>query len=219
MCTATPLAAAGSGVVDESQPHSHTADGTSVMLPAVDPGSATGAAAAVDESQPHSHAADGTAVATTDTSVAATATWPRPWDPSKPIDVSGVPGVTPEQEARATKLIEDSLKDLPKYADTAAAVADGYSSIGDAGTGSEHYIKLSLIEDNDFLDPEKPESLVYTVNGDSSDPGGRDVHRQRPTDRRPEPARLCGPADAVAQPRQPVLGDRPRRQAPRRRHH
>ena len=147
-------AAAGSGVVDESQPHSHTADGTSVTLPAVDPGSATGAAAAVDESQPHSHAADGTAVAATDTSVAATATWPRPWDPSKPIDVSGVPGVTPEQEARATKLIEDSLKDLPKYADTAAAVADGYSSIGDAGTGSEHYIKLSLIEDNDFLDPD-----------------------------------------------------------------
>ena len=31
-----------------------------------------------------------------------TATWPRPWDPTKPIDVSGVPGVTPEEEARAT---------------------------------------------------------------------------------------------------------------------
>jgi len=178
-------AAASSGVVDESQPHSHTTVGTSVTLPAGDPGSssATGAAVAVDESQPHSHAADGTAVAATSTTDPATATWPRPWDPSKPIDVSGVPGVTPEQETRATKLIEGSLKDLPKYADTAAAVADGYSSIGDAGTGNEHYIKLSLIEDNDFLDPEKPESLVYTVNGDSRTlAGAMYIASARPTD-------------------------------------
>ena len=176
------VAAAGSAVVDQSQPHSHPADGSSVALPATDAASnsasnpATGAVPAVDESQPHSHAADSTAVA-------ATADWPRPWDPTKPIDVSGVPGVTPEQEARATTLIEDSLKDLPKYADTAAAVADGYASIGDAGTGSEHYIKLSLIEDNDFLDPEKPESLVYTVNGDSRTlAGAMYIASARPTD-------------------------------------
>ena len=170
-------AAAGSAVVGESQPHSHTADGTSVTLPAADPADPAGAAVpVVDNSQPHSHAADGTAVA-------ATATWPRPWDPSNPIDVSGVPGVTPDQEARARKLIEDSLNDLPKYADTAAAVADGYASIGDAGTGSEHYIKLSLIEDNDFLDAEKPESLVYTVNGDARTlAGAMYIASARPTD-------------------------------------
>ena len=175
-------AASSSAAVDESQPHSHTADGAAVALPASDasansvPNSDSGAVPVVDESQPHSHTADGTSVATT-------ATWPRPWDPSKPIDVSGVPGVTPEQEARATKLIEDSLKDLPKYADTAAAVADGYASIGDAGTGSEHYIKLSLIEDNDFLDPAKPESLVYTVNGDSRTlAGAMYIASARPTD-------------------------------------
>ena len=156
------VASASGAVVDRSQPHSHTADGTSVAIdPAANP-AANPAAPAVNESQPHSHTADGTSVAAT-----ATATWPRPWDPTKPIDVAGVPGVTPEQQARATTLIEDSLKDLPKYADTAAAVADGYASIGDAATGDEHYIKLSLIEDNDFLDATQPESLVYKVNGDT----------------------------------------------------
>jgi hypothetical protein len=165
-------AASAAGVaIDESQPHSHAADGTSIAtVPAA------GAATAVDESQPHSHTTD-------TTSAAVTATWPRPWDPSQPIDVSGVPGVTPEQEARAVKLIEDSLRDLPKYADTAAAVADGYASIGDAGTGSEHYIKLSLIEDKAFLDATQPESLVYTVNGEQRTlAGAMYIASARPTD-------------------------------------
>ena len=149
--------------IDESQPHTHAADGSSVAV--------------VDESQPHTHPTDSTIAG------APAATWPRPWDPTKPIDVSGVPGVTPEQEARATALIEGSLKDLPKYADTAAAVADGYASIGDAGTGSEHYIKLSLIEDNDFLDPAHPESLVYNVDGDKRTlAGAMYIASARPTD-------------------------------------
>jgi hypothetical protein len=169
------VANASGGVVDESQPHGHTADGTSVAItPKVDPA----AVPAIDESPPHSHTSDGTSVSTE-----ASTTWPRPWDPTQPIDVSGVAGVTPEQEARATKLIEDSLKDLPKYADTAAAVADGYASIGDAGTGDEHYIKLSLIEDNDFLDPTQPESLVYKVNGDTRTlAGAMYIASARPTD-------------------------------------
>jgi hypothetical protein len=106
------------------------------------------------------------ATSTTTTADAAVKPWPRPWDPSQPIDVSGVPGVTPEQQARATKLIEDSLADLPKYADPAAAIADGYASIGDAATGDEHYIKPSLIEDGVMLDATQPESLVYRVDGD-----------------------------------------------------
>ncbi|MEO5725217.1 MAG: hypothetical protein ABIQ39_14565, partial [Ilumatobacteraceae bacterium] len=61
---------------------------------------------------------------------------------------------------------QDTLIYLPKYADPKTAIADGYASIGDAGTGDEHYIKSSLIEDNDMLDPQKPESLVYKVQGD-----------------------------------------------------
>ncbi|MEP7201243.1 MAG: hypothetical protein ABI894_01465 [Ilumatobacteraceae bacterium] len=171
-------AADGTTVIDESQPHSHTADGASVAVAAA---SGDAAASVVDESQPHSHPAESTPVPTL--SAAVTATWPRPWDPAQPIDVSGVPGVTPQQEARAMTLIEGSLKDLPKYADTASAIADGYASIGDAGTGSEHYIKLSLIEDDAFLDPTQPESLVYTVNGDSRIlAGAMYIASARPTD-------------------------------------
>ncbi|MEY2444575.1 MAG: hypothetical protein QOE00_1155 [Ilumatobacteraceae bacterium] len=163
---------AGAAAVDESQPHTHAADGSAVAV--------------VDESQPHTHTTDpagSTAAAGATATSATAATWPRPWDPTKPIDVSGVAGVTPEQEARAKKLIEDSLKDLPKYADPAAAIADGYASIGDAATGDEHYIKLSLIEDTSFLDATQPESLVYKVNGDARTlAGAMYIASARPTD-------------------------------------
>ena len=37
------------------------------------------------------------------------AAWPRPWDPTAPIDFSGVPGVTPEQQARAEALVARTL--------------------------------------------------------------------------------------------------------------
>lgn len=103
---------------------------------------------------------------TTVTTVASSATlWPRPWDPAVGIDMSGVPGVSAEQETRAQALIDETLAVLPRWADTAAAIADGYVSIGDAGTGSEHYIKGSLISDDVMLDPTQPESLVYNVVG------------------------------------------------------
>ncbi len=145
--TAAAADGSGTGAIDESQPHEHDANGNSL------PTDTTGTT--IDESQPHDHG-----------TTTATATWPRPWDPTQPIDVSGVDGVTPVQEVRAATLIEETLKDLPKYADTAAAIADGYASIGDAGTGSEHYIKPALINDDDLLDAKAPESLVYNVGKD-----------------------------------------------------
>ena len=37
---------------------------------------------------------------------AAPTDWPRPFDPAQPIDLSGVDGVTPEQELRATALVQ-----------------------------------------------------------------------------------------------------------------
>src|SRR5690606_18288002 len=119
--------------------------------------------------------------------------WPRPWDPADGIDLSGVAGVTPEQQQRATDLVEGSLRELPKYADVAAAVADGYLSIGDAGTGSEHYMKVSLIQDDVLLDPTQPESLVYTVQGDRRIlAGAMYIASARPTDD-PELEAWAGP--------------------------
>ena len=162
-------AASGDGAATESTEHTHdtTADGTGG-------GTATG-----DTTHTHDDSA--------------TASWPRPWDPAQPIDLSGVPGVTAEQEARAVALVEGTLADLPRWADPADAIADGYRSIGDAGTGSEHYIKMSLIQDDVLLDPTQPESLVYTVDGDQRTlAGAMYIASARPTDD-PELANWAGP--------------------------
>ncbi|HTH07876.1 MAG TPA: hypothetical protein VL916_18485, partial [Ilumatobacteraceae bacterium] len=95
------------------------------------------------------------------------ANWPRPWDPATdPIDFSDVEGVTQDQADRAEALVRESLADLPHWADTAVAIAEGYQSIGDAGSGSEHYINYAYVNDDKFLDARYPESLVYTVKGD-----------------------------------------------------
>jgi len=148
---------------DASQPHSHDATGEA----------ATGDT--VDESQPHTHDTSG--------SDPALAIWPRPWDPATGIDLSGVPGVTSEQQARAQQLIDDTLRELPKWSTVAAAEADGYRSIGDAGTGSEHFIRRDLIQDDVMLDPTQPESLVFTVKGDTKTlAGAMFIASARPTD-------------------------------------
>lgn len=99
--------------------------------------------------------------------LAETGAWPRPWDPSQPIDFSGVEGVTDEQRSRAEQLTADTLRDLPRFADVTDLPALGYRSIGDASTGFEHYINTDLINDDKFLDPTAPESLVYEVDGDA----------------------------------------------------
>lgn len=90
---------------------------------------------------------------------------PEPYDPELPIDLGGVDGVTPQQQARAENLIAVTLLRLPKYADPAVAEADGYRSIGDGATGYEHYINQSYIDDDKILDPDFPESLVYQLIG------------------------------------------------------
>jgi hypothetical protein len=86
---------------------------------------------------------------------------PKPYDPTKPIDLGGVPGVTPEQQARAENLIAITLVRLPKYSDYRVAERDGFVSIGDGFTGDEHFVKQSYFNDGHILDPDYPESLVY----------------------------------------------------------
>ena len=113
----------------------------------------------------HSHAAEATATA--DGHVHATAVVPpKVYDPKKPIDLSGVPGVTLEQQARAENLIAVTLARLPKYSDYHKAEADGFISIGDAVTGDEHFVKLSYFDDKHILNPDYPESLVYEPQPD-----------------------------------------------------
>ncbi|MEV6359715.1 hypothetical protein [Nocardia asteroides] len=91
--------------------------------------------------------------------------WPRPFDPTQPIDLSGVPGVTADQQQRATNLIRSTLDGLPAFADVSTVGALGFRSIGDSATGYEHYINTAYIRDGNFLDATHPESLVYRVDG------------------------------------------------------
>lgn len=88
-------------------------------------------------------------------------TGPKPYDPTKPIDLSGVPGVTPAEQARAEQLVRDTLRDLPKYADLGVAYAAGYRSIGDGFTGDDHFVNWAYMNDNHILDSKYPESLLY----------------------------------------------------------
>ncbi|HEY8543439.1 MAG TPA: hypothetical protein VIL36_00260, partial [Acidimicrobiales bacterium] len=88
---------------------------------------------------------------------------PKPYDPNLPIDLSGVEGVTPQQQAAAENLIAITLDRLPQFEDPAHAFALGYRSIGDSITGHEHFIKWDLINDDKVLDPDYPEALVYEV--------------------------------------------------------
>lgn len=91
------------------------------------------------------------------------ATVAKPYDPAAPIDLSGTPGVTPAQQARAENLIAITLDRLPRFADPAVAEAAGFRSIGDGFTGHEHYINWAYINDDHVLNPDYPESLVYEV--------------------------------------------------------
>lgn len=127
--------------------------------------------AAMVSSTSHTHGAgghhDGHGVATADTEdhahEEAAPVPPKPFDGTLPVDLGGVPGVSPEQQARAEALLTANVEQLPRFADTATARAAGYTPIGDAGTGVEHYINWSLLADGRQLDAAYPESLVYRV--------------------------------------------------------
>ena len=90
------------------------------------------------------------------------------YDPTKPIDLSGVEGVTPEQQAFAENLVAVNVVRLPQWADPAVAETAGFHSIGDADSGHEHYVQWDWIDDEVWLDPDAPESLVYEPQPDGS---------------------------------------------------
>jgi len=85
----------------------------------------------------------------------------KPYDPTKPIDLGGTPGVTPAEQHRAETLVRATIADLRKFETPADAMAAGYRSIGDSLTGDEHFVKWADVNDGHILDPTRPESLVY----------------------------------------------------------
>ncbi|MEO6628167.1 MAG: hypothetical protein ABIP03_06305 [Aquihabitans sp.] len=111
--------------------------------------------------------ADGTATTAHDHGPSAVLA-PTEYDPAKPIDLSGVAGVTPAEQDRAEKLIAITLDRLPQFADYNVAEKAGFSSIGDGFTGHEHFINWNYIDDDHTLDPDHPESLVYVPQNDGT---------------------------------------------------
>jgi len=116
----------------------------------------------------HTDDAHGHSAANPAGGVASAVVPPKPYDPTQPIDLGGVEGVTPEQQARAENLVAITLARLPAFADYRAAENLGWRSIGDELTGFEHFIKWELIDDDDTLNPDAPESLVYRVGTNGS---------------------------------------------------
>lgn len=86
-----------------------------------------------------------------------------PYLATLPVDLGGVPGVSPEQQRRAEALVERTIERLPQFADHTTLNAKGYFSIEDAFTGHEHYVNWGFINDGRELDPDYPESLVFEM--------------------------------------------------------
>ena len=84
-------------------------------------------------------------------------------DPAS-VDLSGIEGVSSSQQKQSEDLLVASINTLPRWSDITVAVADGFQSIGDGGTGEEHLLHWDWIEDDTILDPNFPEALVYKVD-------------------------------------------------------
>lgn len=137
------------------RPHGRRALAAGVLLAAA---AVPGAAAAVDHPHDAGHtAADGTPLVPS-------AVPPRAFDPDLPIDLGGVPGVSPQQQARAENLLAITLLRLPQWKDADHAEANGFRSIGDGVTGTEHFVNPTFMADDTILDPDQPESLVFDVD-------------------------------------------------------
>ncbi|HVM20486.1 MAG TPA: hypothetical protein VM307_11040 [Egibacteraceae bacterium] len=65
----------------------------------------------------------------------------------------------------ADRLVSRTRRHAGRYGDVATATAAGYRSIGDAITGYEHYVHPARTASARILDPRRPESLVYRVEG------------------------------------------------------
>jgi hypothetical protein len=87
------------------------------------------------------------------------------FDPDR-VDLSGVAGVTPREQANAEDLLRRTIIALERWDEVGHARADGFVSIGDSFSGTEHYVHWDWIEDDVLFDPSRPESLAYRVEPD-----------------------------------------------------
>ena len=106
---------------------------------------------------------------------------------------------------RGARRIDDRRAPAVRRRDDARR-ALGFQSIGDAGTGFEHYINPRVHRRRPLPRPDPAGVARVRGRRRPADAGLGDVHRQGPRHRRPRARRLGRAADAVARPREPVLG-------------
>lgn len=128
-------------------------------------GSHAHAGGAHDEAAGDHHA---TAASATEEAAHTAAVPAKPFVPGEPIDLGGVPGVTPQQQAEAELVLSNALYYLPHWADYKVAEAEGWRSIGDGITGHEHFVNQATFDDGKILDATVPESLVYATERGST---------------------------------------------------
>ncbi len=75
---------------------------------------------------------------------------------------------TPKARQRAEELIVGTTEAMQAFPDEAAVQAAGFTSIGDGGTGWEHYIHVERIMNPTVLDPSDIESIVLKVHPDGT---------------------------------------------------
>ena len=107
------------------------------------------AVAADDHGHDDEHAGEGH-----DTDVAATA-------PGVVHDHGPSIPVTADELEAATQLVVDTKAGVDRFADLAAAEADGYYQVAPPRGGLVHYMNTEYNADGRILDPERPESLIY----------------------------------------------------------
>lgn len=94
--------------------------------------------------------------------------WPRPFDPAKTVDISGVVGVSTKQQAWGEDLIKNTAKDLTEWSDYAYALENGYKLIDIPSSGNfVHLVNVEYLQDDIEFNSTKVESLVYAREGDT----------------------------------------------------
>jgi hypothetical protein len=78
------------------------------------------------------------------------------------------PRLTDEEREAAQKLIDDTTAGMARFSTVESVEAAGYRSIGDGGTGWEHFVNYGNIIDGVDLDPNAIESIVFKVYPDDT---------------------------------------------------
>ncbi len=130
-----------------------------------------GVSGATTTTAPHAHGPASTTPKPTD----GTPTTTTPGAPSGPIISFSDPRLTADQRARGQALLDVSTAAMAQYNGLvgrlplkAALNANGYTSIGDSGTGFEHYVNSAYLSDGIELDAYKVESVVLQRQPDNS---------------------------------------------------